>query len=704
MTGQYLPLRAFFILSFFLQIQAASGQPAKDSIYDWIDRHSTQFVADSLYAIHFSYDDEDPLFTIRFANRFLLKTRLEGNAKGTGLAYTMLANAHTYHSPLELVLRYRDSAITVFEQLRAPGTRLMEAYKYKAATQAALGNTKSMDEYYKKAVSACRQLKNDSLLTDLLLVAVMDYRRSADYSNAIQLLNEVKELAEQNKFYLYYATIQIELSDLFRYSGNDSLGYRYAEKSFEYVKKYNNGLRQANILSKVYGVFLKANRQDILAEIGAIYDSLAASQQQKIVALRNTFYANWYLQQQQPGKSLELYLKVIPLKRNDQWGTTLAYLYLGAGRCYLQLKNNLAALTYLDSAYTIAEAKKYKQVLAELLPALSEANKAAGNEAKALLFANQYIDLSRELSGTQNSIRLAIMQTQYDLQNREQTIELLRKDNELSRLQLNQYRQVRIFIVAGVLLLLGFTGFLYYSLRKSRQQNQLLHEQKSAIEEQGYQLMQQALAISRYKTQMNPHFIFNAINSVQQMALKNNKAALISYLQEFNQLMRLTLDNSDKEMIVLEQELKYLRKYLGFEMTRLDNSFTFTISVEENIDRENVLIPPMLVQPVVENAVKHAVSGVENGSISIRLSRKNESGQEVLVVTVADNGPGLKPLTKDIHSGVTHISKGLFITRQRIGDLLKKHHITHEGFSMTAKQAPDTGVIAVITIPFLEEF
>jgi len=95
---------------------------------------------------------------------------------------------------------------------------------------------------------------------------------------------------------------------------------------------------------------------------------------------------------------------------------------------------------------------------------------------------------------------------------------------------------------------------------------------------------------------------------------------------------------------------------------------------------------------------------VENGSISIRLSRKNESGQEVLVVTVADNGPGLKPLTKDIHSGVTHISKGLFITRQRIGDLLKKHHITHEGFSMTAKQAPDTGVIAVITIPFLEEF
>lgn len=181
------------------------------------------------------------------------------------------------------------------------------------------------------------------------------------------------------------------------------------------------------------------------------------------------------------------------------------------------------------------------------------------------------------------------------------------------------------------------------------------------------------------RAQMNPHFIFNSLNSVQFFIVDKDMATANRYLGRFGHLIRQTLDNSGHSMISLEQEKQYLDTYLELEKMRRPDAFDYEIKVDEELDISDLFLPPMLLQPYVENAVKHGVSHKtdEKGKIDITMEQQNGS----LICTVADNGLG-RAATKALKANnpAGHQSKGMGITEERIAVLNKNQGagITYE--------------------------
>ncbi len=144
------------------------------------------------------------------------------------------------------------------------------------------------------------------------------------------------------------------------------------------------------------------------------------------------------------------------------------------------------------------------------------------------------------------------------------------------------------------------------------------------------------LEMKAMKAQMNPHFTFNAFNSIQYYILQKDTKSAISYLNDFARLIRKTLENSNAKTISLEEEIEYLKTYMALENRRNDN-FDYSIEVDDDIEIEGVFIPPMLIQPLVENAILH---GIRHQDKRGKVTVKFELNQSILKCTIEDNGIG----------------------------------------------------------------
>lgn len=163
------------------------------------------------------------------------------------------------------------------------------------------------------------------------------------------------------------------------------------------------------------------------------------------------------------------------------------------------------------------------------------------------------------------------------------------------------------------------------------------------------------------RSQMNPHFIFNSLNSINNFIAKNETVNATDYLSKFATLMRMALENSEKKSIPLSDDLKLLELYMQLESKRLSGKFDYTIKIANNINTENTLIPPMILQPFVENSIWHGFATKEGkGNIMIDISLKGK----MLQCIIADDGIGF---TKN-ESPVIHVNQslGMKITKARI--------------------------------------
>ncbi|MEO5945265.1 MAG: histidine kinase [Chitinophagaceae bacterium] len=171
------------------------------------------------------------------------------------------------------------------------------------------------------------------------------------------------------------------------------------------------------------------------------------------------------------------------------------------------------------------------------------------------------------------------------------------------------------------------------------------------------------------RSQMNPHFIFNSLNAIQECILTNKVDAAYEYLSKFSKLQRMVLNNSSKEFIPFNSELEMLQLYLSLESLRFSQSFTYKIEVDNNVDTDDLTIPPMLIQPYVENAIWHGLRN-KTGDKLISIICKEEEG--MLIITIDDNGIGRKEaaIIKAKKLGAAQMeSKGTGLTEQR-ADLL----------------------------------
>ena len=220
------------------------------------------------------------------------------------------------------------------------------------------------------------------------------------------------------------------------------------------------------------------------------------------------------------------------------------------------------------------------------------------------------------------------------------------------------------FRLAVTLLLLGILfGLFRYRMNTVRKEARLTSEFNTRLSE---------MELTALRAQMNPHFLFNSLNSIRHHVLNSDTEAADRYLSKFARLIRLILDHSDQSLVPLAEELQALRLYLELEAARFDDKFAFRISVDPRIGVDTVMVPPMLIQPFLENAVWHGLMQKdEGGSIDLRITQEGHK----LTVVVEDDGIG-RARAGELKSrtGGRSRSRGMSITRQRLEMIAHRHH------------------------------
>lgn len=241
-----------------------------------------------------------------------------------------------------------------------------------------------------------------------------------------------------------------------------------------------------------------------------------------------------------------------------------------------------------------------------------------------------------------------------------QQLLLSNQQKEVKEKELGNQKKIKNYLLAGLGMLGLLSFFLLKNISARKKAYKLLEDKSIQIKEQALQLSKQAKLIAQFQSQMNPHFVYNALHNIQGLVLNQQTQKANTQIQSLAQLMRKTFTNAKKDDIPLEEEISYLEKYIEFEKTAFPGNLYFEISTDK--ETEGALIPPMMIQPFVENAIKHAeLEKVQNPYIKVLIEIENS----LLAISIKDNGVGLK---KDI-SEPDKLSHSLSVIRSRL-DLL----------------------------------
>lgn len=252
----------------------------------------------------------------------------------------------------------------------------------------------------------------------------------------------------------------------------------------------------------------------------------------------------------------------------------------------------------------------------------------------------------------------------------------------------------KTFWFAAVIIILVI--FIVYILIKIRfDEAKKIQAEKSLVKQQLADMEQSAL-----QAQMNPHFIFNCLNSIQQFIMVDNKLKANQYLTEFATLIRATLDNSSKKYISIDDEALYLKRYLNLEQLRFGDSFSYEINMDISVDKHDTEIPAMLLQPFVENSLRHGIRLKKTGKGIIKISFVENNNY--LICSVIDNGVGREVSAKS--KSLQHVeyqSKGMELTTKRINLLNTEtvHDTTVEITDLKDEKGIGVGTAVVVKIP-----
>lgn len=296
------------------------------------------------------------------------------------------------------------------------------------------------------------------------------------------------------------------------------------------------------------------------------------------------------------------------------------------GNAYALQKDYEQAITYLKRSINEADGKEDLLVQKDATRKLSEVLRDAGEFDKALLAYQNYVDLVDKVYSKKEKDITQAIQFSKDIAAKQNRILSLESDRALSeskyQLSTEQAKRQKLIIyslIAGVLLLLILAFLMFKSIKQQRLANNLL-------------------ALKTLRTQMNPHFIFNALNSVNSFIASNDERTANRYLTDFSLLMRAVLENSENDFIPLEKEIELLELYTKLEHFRFKNKFDYNLTVDKNVVVNDFVIPPMLLQPYVENAVWHGLRYKKTkGHLNITIV---QTASDEIKITISDDGIG----------------------------------------------------------------
>ena len=355
------------------------------------------------------------------------------------------------------------------------------------------------------------------------------------------------------------------------------------------------------------------------------------------------------------------------------------------GNAYYLKKDYESAITYLDKSIEEAKTKNDLVVEKDAKRKLSEVYSSSGDYNKALETYKEYTELVESLYVKKEQEIIRAARFSREIANKQNRITGLETDRELSesKYQLtserNKRQQLWIYsLIGGLVLLLITAYFMYKYIKQQRLANNLL-------------------ALKSLRSQMNPHFIFNALNSVNSFIASSDERTANKYLSDFSYLMRTVLENSEEDFIPLEKEIELLELYTQLEHFRFKDKFDYAINIDPEINISAYQIPPMLLQPYIENAVWHGLRyKLQKGHLYIDIQKKNHSE---ITITIADDGIGReRSRNLKTENQKKHNSKGMSNIKKRVAILNDMYQDKVDVSISNYQEAEDAGTKVVVTL------
>lgn len=337
---------------------------------------------------------------------------------------------------------------------------------------------------------------------------------------------------------------------------------------------------------------------------------------------------------------------------------------LAEGVSALQQAYNLA----IDNGQTI-EAKNSLELLVEQYRKMRQPQKAL----------DAYSDFMKKLEGLVKNDSTLLDERFFHVQE-EKILRLEKeralKDELISRT--NRFNYILLIAIVLILISLVFIAKALYSIKKKNKR----------------------IALQSLRREMNPHFIFNSLNSVNQFIAQNNELEANKYLSSYSKLMRNIMETSNKDFIPLATEMEQMKEYLDLEYMRFHDKFTYKMEIDNSLDADSLFIPNMLIQPQLENAIWHGLR-YKDGMGLLTLTVKPDGNH--LKVVIEDNGIGLTK-SKELKTKhqKEHRSRGLNNTQERINLLNSLYH-TDISISITEKEGKESGVIVRLLFPLMNK-
>ena len=396
---------------------------------------------------------------------------------------------------------------------------------------------------------------------------------------------------------------------------------------------------------------------------------------------------NIYQQQNKKEEEIALREKIAVSKVAEKKPLQATKQRQAIGKVLIDQGRTSEAIVQLEQAAVLADSTGNVEEQANAYLALAEAYSKIRAHDQALKAYEKYSEATTQYIAeqqTKESLRETLLRKQQDIQALTKDLALDESSYLLeattTELQAQQLRSQRLLIYGLLAVLMIVVVAAYFIYRKAQE-----------IKRVG-----QLLALKSLRSQMNPHFIFNALNSVNQFVALNDERAANRFLAEFSKLMRMVLDNSQKEFITMREEKEMLALYLKLEHYRFRDQFDYQFEVDEELDLDEIEIPPMLIQPYIENAIWHGLRyKMEKGNLNVKVYPNGNT----IKVRVEDDGIG--------RSASAHLktdnqkkknSVGLKNTQERIGIINRVYH-TNYALSIMDVNEDQSGTRVEISIP-----
>lgn len=610
----------FFFLLLLFSLKGISQNPAADSLKNVLQQAQNDIDKSQLLNdIASAYRADNPKLMLEYAEKALQLSKKIKYRLAEGNACMNLGNANILLGNYALALRHFSNAQSVFEQEQGnkSGKELEEIKNGLARAYGSIGIVFSEQSNYSKALQ-------------YHLKALKIYEQSNDAEKLARVYNNVgivyKAQQEDFKALQYF----IKCLKIQKKTGDNMVGITTTNIGNIYLRQKN--------YPKAFEYYIKA--ETLFAKypnqrgLGELYNNMGL----------------YYKSTGSRNKAQECYSKALKAFNSieDKFGVSDTYFYIG--ELYFEDGNYQEALANTSKSLQLAKELEVTEQVQHAEKRLSEIYEKLGQSAEALQHYKLYSIAKDSVSNHENIRNSVRAEMNFEFEKKDA---LRKKEQEKKEVlyteQTKRHQQQILFTILLVLLLCGI-GFLIYN-RFQLKKHLTLQKELAEYEQKALHL------------QMNPHFVFNCLGSISSFIVQNGTDSAIKYLSKFSKLMRLTLEYSKESLIPIDKEIESLQNYLELEQLRFNQKFDFSITKSNDIE-DDMALPPLLLQPFVENAIIHGlIPKKEMGKITVDFSLNGEN----LICTITDNGIGFdKSKTLKEHSVTVHKSMALDITRKRL--------------------------------------